>query len=418
MLIGLFNIWIVSLNNMDSVTFNVHDVLPQTKKFSPRTLQELFKMKSDNNVQSVEAYSHHTNPIYGYQTDGFFCAIHEAYDNHMGLSFGPDDIKAKLLHGFSIHIKENAEKFKKLFVGDGEKKQIQIKAKNFIRGSPLNPWTDIFTEFVEKIRDDLNDKELVEHIQSALTTTTPTIMASHNIALMETMEKYYEYEMMSECGIPFIKLCGNADDWMKVVELVNHIEQYDLKWWTSEIRPLLFNIIDTIHNPENVDVEFWKNIIKNNGGSGDVFYDGWICKFFPYIGIPGGYRRNDFRPIVHVPVGISSVPVVWNYHGTQIKLKFTSGFYGFECEDGIIKPVISWLVHEDDTKDNTIDRKIMDTYNYGTYFSKSYESFNSRNVVCNYCDVKIEDRKPRVCMGKMCLCMGCIVKISDRNVTH
>lgn len=404
---------------MQSITFNVHDVVPKTRTFTPRTLPELFKMKSDTNIQPIEAYSHHKTPLYGYETDGFFCAIHEAYDNHMGLSFGPDDIKAKILHGFSIHIKENAEKFKKLFVGDGEKKKIKVEAKNFIRGSPLNPWTDIFTEFVNKIHTDLNDKDLVKHIQTSMTTTTPTIMASHNIALMETMEKYYEYEMMSECGIPFIQLCGNASDWLMLVDLVNHIEKYELEWWTSMIRPILFKILDTIHDPNNIDTRFWQNIIKNNGGSGDVFYDGWICKFFPYIGMPGGYRKNDFKPIVHVPVGISSVPVMWHFHGGQVKLKFTSGFYGFECNDGIIKPVISWLIHEDDTKENMIDRKILDTYKYGSYSSKSYDYFNSKNVkeiVCDYCNDVIGDNKPRISMGKTCLCMGCVVKISDMSL--
>jgi hypothetical protein len=393
--------------------FEVSPVHPKPCTFTPRTLPELFKMKNDGN-NNVEGFSYHKEPLYGGETNGFFRAVHEAYDNHIGLELSPDYFKLAILQGLSIDIKENNDKYKNVFVD--EKKKIIIQSKNFIRGSPLNPWTDIFSEFVDKMQNDLKDKGLIKHIQNPFTTTTTTIMASYNIAIMETMEKFFDYEMLTECGIPFIILNGTSDDWTQLLNMVDYLDKYGLKWWTSNMKPVLIEIIRTVNEPNNIDLGFWQNIIKLYGGSGDVFYNGWICKFFPYIGIPGGYRKNDFGPIVHVPLGISSVPVNWNNNGEHINLKFTSGFYGFTYENDIIKPVISWVVYEDVNKSVELDRVILHTYKYGTYLAKSYDPPNSSSINCKYCSKCIDHKKPRIGMSKNYLCIECIINISNMDI--
>jgi hypothetical protein len=397
-----------------STKFNVHQVTAEKfeSRAGPKTLTELFKLKSDINTQNVEASSYHKEPLYGGQTNSFFSAIHHAYDKHIGLELHPDHFKLAILQGFSIHVNENAEKFRKLFVEHEGKKTVLVRRDDFVRGSPINPWEEVFTEFVDKINNDLNDKNLVQHVQSSLTTTTPTTMASFNISLMETMKQYFDCRFMTCCGIPFIDLKGTVDDWTSLVALVDHIQQYDLDWWTNEIRPLLLEIVNTVTNPENIDVTFWQDILKVNGGSGGPYYNGWICKFFPYLG-SGKYQKNNFEAITDVPTGISSVPVTWDYLGTEIKLKFTAGFYGFTCTDNTLKPEISWLIHEELNSGPQIDANIMRVYRSGSYYSKSSQCYNGQSVNCDYCVKSIPKDDPCIHMRNTDLCMDCVVKIKD-----
>lgn len=409
--------------------FNVSDVAIEKASFPASTLEELFKCKSDNNTHKIEATSQHQTPLHGGSRNGLFSAIHYAYDKHIGLELEPDHFKLLILQGFSIHVNENSEKFRKLFVNHEGKKTITVRRDDFIRGSPLNPWQEIFGQFASKIENDLLDKDLVRLVQQPLTSTTPISMASFNISLMETMQQYFEYRMMTCCGIPFINLKGTVDDWTSLLALVDHIEQYELSWWTNKIRPLLEKIVQTVSTPDAIDVDFWKDIIKKNGGSGGPYYNGWICKFFPYIGT-NEYRKNTFESITDVPTGISSVPVTWEYYQVEYKMQFTTGFYGFSYQNDTIKPEISWIVYENGTqspKQNarptftnrisspfTFTQQIKDTYTRGTFYSESKDCYPTfSGVRCDYCSQSVDKKDPCLHLDNCDLCLGCISKVKD-----
>jgi len=396
-----------------STKFNVHNVVPGQLQLTPKTLPELFATKSDDNTQKVEAFSQHSE-LFGYDTNGFFAAIHQAYDKHIGLELHPDHFKLLILQGFSIHINENAEKFRELFVDYQGKKVIKVFRNDFVKGSPSNPWTEVFDEFVEKINNDLNDKTLVGLVQTPLSTTTPISAASFNISLMDTMQQYFEYRMYTMCGIPFIDVKGTVDDWQSLISLVDHIQQYDLEWWASEIRPILMNIVNTVSNPDAVDIEFWGNIIKQSGGSGGPYYNGWICKFFPYLGTKK-YYKNEFKKITNVPTGISSVPVIWEYFGIEFKLKFTAGFYGFSYNNDTLRPEISWLVYEDTTKPvlTKLEKNLLQTYKQGRFYPNSKACYGEPGVICDLCRATLDGNAPCIHHVQYDLCMECVIKVRD-----
>merc|ERR1711879_1131279 len=49
------------------------------------------------------------------------------------------------------------------------------------------------------------------------------------------------------------------------------------------------------------------------------------------------------------PGGLAAAPVVWDFHGTEIGLKFKAGFVGAEQDPatGIVKPVVGWFIAHD-----------------------------------------------------------------------
>ena len=213
---------------MQTTKFDLHDVEigKWTENKNPRTLQELFSFKSDGNTQTLEACSKHETELYGGDYHGLFSAVSYAYDKHIGLELHPDHFKLLILQGFAIHVNENAEALRGLFVAHEGKKKIEIMRDDFVKGSPNNPWTEVFDQFASKISNDLNDKELVGLVQGPLSTSTPTTVASFNVSLMDAMQQYFEYKMYTKCGIPFVELKGTSNDWQSLITLVNCIEKF------------------------------------------------------------------------------------------------------------------------------------------------------------------------------------------------
>jgi hypothetical protein len=168
-----------------------------------------------------------------------------------------------------------------------------------------------------------------------------------------------------------------------------------------------------VANPENVDREFWGDIIKRNGGSGGPYYNGWICKFFPYIG-PDKYKKNTFDRITDVPTGVSSVPITWIYYGAELKMKFTAGFYGYRFENNTFKPEISWIVHEDIVF-TELEINILNTYKNGKYHLDADTCYwYDGNVFCDSCKRQFAPKNdPAIHYDKWDLCMKCVEQVRD-----
>merc|ERR1712039_568147 len=49
------------------------------------------------------------------------------------------------------------------------------------------------------------------------------------------------------------------------------------------------------------------------------------------------------------PNGLAAAPVVWDYNGTEFKLKFKAGFAGAQYEEDskIVRPLVGWFIAHD-----------------------------------------------------------------------
>ena len=122
----------------------------------------------------------------------FVSAVHMAYDQHYPLVLSPDAIWMCIAQGFANHVNQNAEKLRHLFVEHEEKKEIEVRRDCFVKGSPTNPWPEVFEEFSQQIRKHVGDKTH-DLITPEFTTTGAVERAATQVVLMNTFKAYFKY---------------------------------------------------------------------------------------------------------------------------------------------------------------------------------------------------------------------------------
>ena len=76
------------------------------------------------------------------------------------------------------------------------------------------------------------------------------------------------------CGIPKISLEGSTADWNKLkekVDTLSRLNENNRLNWLKFLVPITNNIVDTADS-KNVDISFWKNFAKIDGGSRGHFF--------------------------------------------------------------------------------------------------------------------------------------------------
>jgi hypothetical protein len=89
----------------------------------------------------------------------------------------------------------------------------------------------------------------------------------------------------------------------------------------EELTPILNKLVSAFNPEDTIDLDFWKSIYKTEQGYGRFKITGWILKLFPKISSKIFVESwKDFG------AGLSSVPFIWDYFGTTLKMKFVGGF--------------------------------------------------------------------------------------------
>ncbi len=154
---------------------------------------------------------------------------------------------------------------------------------------------------------------------------------------------------MAGCGIPKITIEGTTEDWEKVLQKTQYISKYDLKWWTSELEPILTEIIKATKG--DFKKKFWLNMVKTHteiSYGSNTSIDGWITKFFPYT--ESGQKRK-FKPVINsdnLAPELVKVPFIFMDTTTHesFEMEFWAGFIGWtqNKKDFTLRPQIAWVV--------------------------------------------------------------------------
>jgi hypothetical protein len=223
-----------------------------------------------------------------------------------------------------------------------------------VKGSSENPWSELFAEFSAKIKEHIGE---VNHsnIVASFSTTGPIERAANEIVMMDTLKSYFEYKVMSLCGIPEVKLEGTIDDWNELSHRTKVLgDTYGLDWWTNRIVPTLERIARNVAGADDPDL--WKSIYKFHSRSGGDYINGWIVDFFPYLQIGrverpnwtfGGQSRSGIE-ITSLPGSLCIAPFTWQFLTISYKMEFVAGFIGFtqDAHDFAVRPKIGWAVRE------------------------------------------------------------------------
>ena len=269
----------------------------------------------------------------------------------------PDAIWMCVAQGLSQHINANAEKLRNMFVEHEGKKKLVVRRDDFVKGSPDNPWPEVFDEFSEQIRKYIGEKTHLL-LTPEFSTTGPTEKAAAQVVLMDSFKEYFDYTFTTLCGIPEITLEGTVDDWKKLRDRVLGLAQYDLDWWITAVKPVLDQFIAAASG--SVDREFWSDFYKEDGGSGEPYITGWICTLFPYcitgkgINLSSNPYLSKWKDTGHFsgmtsckfPTGLMSTPFKWMYYDKEYPMHFYAGFMTVTQDPHTlaIHPEIGWAV--------------------------------------------------------------------------
>lgn len=331
------------------ITFKVDDV--KQNKFLPNST---FDKNNLNNLIGLGIESSSiSDDQYISPTNNLLAAINTAYDQHLPLVLSPDMIWLAIAQGLSLHIMNNAEELRHQFVNFEGKKEIIVYENSFIKGKNNN-WEGTFSTFSEEIKEYIGKKR--DLIVGDYSTTTNVTRAANEIVLMESMSNYFDYKVVTMCGIPEITILGTIDDWKSIKNRVQAMSEFNLSWWTNVIEPVIDEFISAINGSPNVS--FWKDIFKERDSSGGPYFSGWITNFFPYLmnfstekfDIQNKFKFSPFMDGLttsRTPNGMSKVPFKWDYYGQIFNMELIAGFDGFKInESGAVVPNIGWAVRD------------------------------------------------------------------------
>lgn len=339
------------------VTFRVDDVKNNSQAHSKTgDVKQFIGALTGTKVEAVGAGAHSVLPHTGF--NAFVQTLHTAYDEHRSLVLRPDDLWLVIAQGVAQHINANAEALRRRFVEHEGQVNIEVRRDHFVKGSELNDWPDAFEEFRERIAEHVGKQHAL--FLNNFTTTDLHSEAASAVVLMDAMQSYFRYSMRTRCGIPSVTLLGETADWEAIRERVKFLAEYDLGWWTDILLPLTQRFVEASEG--RVDRTFWKNIFKEDGGSGGPYVNGWVIALFPYLksrdhqmqknhfivekreprGMMDGVTYDRF------PSGFSSAPFKWHYYDQTFDMKFVAGFVGTEQLDNgeFVAPAIGWGVGE------------------------------------------------------------------------
>lgn len=302
---------------------------------------EYFKGVSQEGTNAKKifyAYSDSTSPFISESSSpkmSFINLVAHAYACHNSIEINPDDIWLTILNGIRLHVKSNRDSLKNRFMSPGTNTTIEIRNDSLSWNTTYEKWHGVLADLFDSLQEKM-PVETGEPLNVKFTTTSPIDYNISRSMVMAVASEYYTYSMIAACGIPKIKVNGTKLDWSLLKDSFNKLaSRLDLEWWAKELNPVLDEFINIFDG--KINLSHWKNIYKyvESDDCGTDPVNGWITKFYPYIGRDNLERRTDWNEGVDyydVPMGLTDVDVNWIYYGKKIPLKIYTGFVGIQVD--------------------------------------------------------------------------------------
>lgn len=306
----------------------------------------------DKEGNIILAHTRQTRPLVA-SNHPFFSAMYMAYAEHRPFELSPEALWLLICQGFSLHVNNNAEELRSMFVDFDGKKPLFVNGSGISLDNPDSPWERCFPQFTEQIAA-YTGQELIDALAGDFTTSTPASRVASQITAMESMKPYFDY-ILTICGIPQIILHGTPEDWQSIVDRVEFLRQYKLDWWVDEMLPVLNKIVSASQG--EVDKDFWRSMFKLHDlkqemcGDPETLADGWIVKFYPYNHWKDRNSLNGlYDGAYNLPPELSMVPLQFeDGKGEITDLTLWAGFVGIGQNDTTfaLRPEIGWFITRD-----------------------------------------------------------------------
>ena len=318
-------------------------------------------------IKSVKPFDDNSN------LNPLFQSVYLAYTHHIPLILSPDHIWLTIIQGLSQHIKHNPDPFSKIV--NETKMDLKLLRKDFIYKSHTNDWVNGISDINKQMKSKI-EQDYFKNCSHKFSTTSKIETVSYNIAILDSLQKYYKFELDEGCTLTKVKLLGVLNDWLIIKQKVENLKKYHIFWWIEHLLPILDKFIKAFEGEE--DKIFWNSIIKRVEPARSEtknYADGWILNLFPYVydEYNDTYKKNPaLRKIEEflnfddqikesnvlkedvislLPDGLNSIPFKFIDLGNnrmEYDMRLSSGFMGCQLEGEFIKPVIGCCVTEID----------------------------------------------------------------------
>ncbi|QIL39462.1 DUF4419 domain-containing protein [Pedobacter sp. HDW13] len=391
----LFTVFGTAVNAQKATVVEIEKLSPPEKLLKETAAKDL----PDLYRSAFEKMSPLPDSLVFYQDHPFLTGFFNAYKDHRPVVLSPDMIWLLISQGFARHIDNNREALRRKLVNFEGRKVLTVMANDIKLGNANSNWEALFPQFNQQISL-FTGKKFVKNLTADFSTTTPTTKIASEITLMEGMRSYFVYQViLISCGIPRVTIEGTVEDWEKVLQKIKFIKQYDLSWWTTELEPIVKEIIQAKKGKPNN--EFWMNMIKvhTTKAYGTVnTIDGWITKLFPYN--KKGLKTN-FKPISDIgglAPELVKVPFILEDKVTRktYNMEFWAGFVGLRQNknDFSLKPEIGWAISSSVEGGATMSKSdALSVYNITEIPNEVYAAKNLRVLELSFKNqIKIPDQ--------------------------
>lgn len=319
----------------------------------------------------IEASSH----LQGLLVDGcdghpLIAALQAAFEDHRPICMSPDMVWLLLCQGVAHHINANAETLRGQFVRHEGKAKIEIRRDDFIKGYPDNPWDEVIDTFTAQVREHVGPR--ADDFRPVFSTTDKTSELAAGIVLLSAVQRYFNYLLITKCGIPQITLEGTLKDWQLLATRAETLASLGPANWLNWLRPILAQFVEAAAG--KIELAFWRSMFTYNSYSGGGAITGWIGAFFPYLADEQG-QATELNPWLNesaelqaqflageiiasdgwgskglspkdFPPGLSCAPFTWKYLDENFPMEFLAGFVGVCQMPGTLalRPEIGWVV--------------------------------------------------------------------------
>jgi len=286
--------------------------------------------------------------------------FYTSYCNHYPIRIKPDDIWLLIVQAFSHHVNANSEKLRNYFVNFEGKKTLTVIYGGvfYIENVNKEILEDFSCQINEKMKKYLGE-EIIQNLTPNFTTTDYNSTIICKLSIMGAFKKYFKYEMcFPVCGIPYIILEGNIEDYKSIKEKAQKLIKYNFKWYIDRIIPHIEKMIEA--KSGKIDTNYFKSIIQEYSIDRicvtDYYITGWILDFFAYRNnkVNGQIKIEKFdgkssgiRSFENLASQILIVPFTIFEGITQktYNMKYQVGFIGCDQnEKKEVSPVQGWIV--------------------------------------------------------------------------
>ena len=287
----------------------------------------------------------------GRLANSFIEAAVQAYNSHTNLALSPEIIHTLLISILSLVVRDNSEFFRKTFVCHESKKDIIVYTE------PVFCWEkDVITKLANEVKKNVH-QEQIQKMCPSFSTSTAVSNLCNDVALLSTLQDYFQLKVNTRCHIGKFKFFGTIADWnllytnwcllLDCVKEKIPVEIYDnLKYVLEQFK----NAVEG-----NANADFFENFmnVHDYKVSFKPYLTGYIRYLVPYD--ENGLCTNTKRELTSFPPLVFKTPFEWEIDGEKVvnSMYMKAGLMGVEKHsDNFFFPIYNLYIASANSSQN------------------------------------------------------------------